>query len=313
MLAIIIPFYKLTFFEATLQSLASQSDKRFKVYIGDDASPEDCTALLQKFEGQFDFTYHRFESNLGGRSLTQQWERCIALSGDEEWLMILGDDDVLGENVVEEFNLFIKEVKTSVDLVRFNLKVIDKYGQIQDEFINQAAFETDEDLLESIFQMKSTITATEFVFSRKIYLANNCFVNYPLAWFSDYATWLKFSRKSGIYNLRKAEVYWRLSGENISSISVNPQIVAKKVESLFLFISFLQNNFSIPNNKIKYFTQVHMSNLLSHLTFFQVVFILGKHFFRGFLVLTIIFEFVSKKIKRKIIKIYGGIHSTSKR
>ena len=103
MLAIIIPFFKPTFFEATLQSLANQTDKRFKVYIGDDASPEDCYALLQKFEGQFDFIYHRFETNLGGISLTQQWERCIALSGDEEWLMILGDDDVLGENVVEEF------------------------------------------------------------------------------------------------------------------------------------------------------------------------------------------------------------------
>ena len=54
MLAIIIPYYKLTFFEATLQSLAYQTDKRFKVYIGDDDSPEDCTVLLQKFEGQFE-------------------------------------------------------------------------------------------------------------------------------------------------------------------------------------------------------------------------------------------------------------------
>ena len=51
MLAIVIPFFKLTFFEETLQSLSTQTDKRFKVYIGDDASPEDCTALLQKFEG----------------------------------------------------------------------------------------------------------------------------------------------------------------------------------------------------------------------------------------------------------------------
>jgi hypothetical protein len=40
MLAIIIPYYKLCFFEENLQSLAAQTDKRFKVYIGDDASPE---------------------------------------------------------------------------------------------------------------------------------------------------------------------------------------------------------------------------------------------------------------------------------
>ncbi|OAZ05413.1 glycosyltransferase family 2 protein [Flavobacterium succinicans] len=103
MLAIIIPYYKLTFFEATLQSLAAQTCQDFKVYIGDDASPEKPTELLEHFQGQFDFVYHRFEFNLGGVSLTQQWERCIALSDNEPWLMILGDDDVLGENVVEAF------------------------------------------------------------------------------------------------------------------------------------------------------------------------------------------------------------------
>ena len=47
MLAIIIPYYKLTFFEDTLESLANQTDKLFKVYIGDDASPENPTDLLE--------------------------------------------------------------------------------------------------------------------------------------------------------------------------------------------------------------------------------------------------------------------------
>ncbi|OOV29296.1 hypothetical protein BXU11_05095 [Flavobacterium sp. LM5] len=96
MLAIIIPYYKLTFFEATLQSLAAQTCQDFKVYIGDDASPENPAMLLEKYKGKFDFVYHRFATNLGGTSLTKQWERCITLSGNEEWLMILGDDDVLG-------------------------------------------------------------------------------------------------------------------------------------------------------------------------------------------------------------------------
>lgn len=41
MLAKIVPYYKLCFFEETLQSLSNKTDKGFKVYIGDDASPED--------------------------------------------------------------------------------------------------------------------------------------------------------------------------------------------------------------------------------------------------------------------------------
>ena len=107
MLAIIIPYFKLTFFEATLDSLANQTDQRFKVYIGNDASLENPADLLEKYKGKFDFEYHRFEENLGGISLTQQWERCIKLSNDEEWFMILGDDDYLSKNVVSEFMITI--------------------------------------------------------------------------------------------------------------------------------------------------------------------------------------------------------------
>jgi hypothetical protein len=58
--------------------------------------------LLERYKGKLNLRYHRFESNLGGISLVRQWERCIALSNNEE-LMILGDDDILGDNVVESF------------------------------------------------------------------------------------------------------------------------------------------------------------------------------------------------------------------
>ncbi|WP_264554529.1 glycosyltransferase family 2 protein [Flavobacterium sp. N1946] len=137
MLAIVIPFYNLTFFETTLQSLANQTDKRFKVYIGDDASPEDCSSLLRKFEGKFDFAYYRFENNLGGTSLTKQWERCIALSGPEEWLMILGDDDVLEKNVVEEFYKEYNIFKGKANVVRFASKIIDENAKtVSDVYVN---------------------------------------------------------------------------------------------------------------------------------------------------------------------------------
>lgn len=41
MLAIVIPYYKINYFEETLKSLSNQTDKKFKVYIGNDASEND--------------------------------------------------------------------------------------------------------------------------------------------------------------------------------------------------------------------------------------------------------------------------------
>ena len=102
-LAIVIPYFKLNFFESTLDSLAIQTDNRFKVYIGNDYSPDDPKPLLEKYKGILKFQYVEFENNLGKKSLVKQWERCIAEVHDEDWIVILGDDDVLSKNCIEDF------------------------------------------------------------------------------------------------------------------------------------------------------------------------------------------------------------------
>ena len=48
-LAIIIPYYKIDFFEETLQSVAAQTNKNFTLYIGNDASPNSPLPLIQKY------------------------------------------------------------------------------------------------------------------------------------------------------------------------------------------------------------------------------------------------------------------------
>ena len=312
MLAIIIPYYKITFFEETLQSLANQSDKRFKVYIGDDASPENPMGIIEKYNGKFEYDYSQFQTNIGGISLVKQWERCIELTENEEWLMVLGDDDVLGKNVVKEFYNFIDSMGCKkIDLIRFNLKIIDGMGCLKsDEFIYDN-HESSKKLLERMFSMKETITASEFIFSKRVYVQNNGFVEFPLAWFSDYATWLIFSIKSGVYNLSRESVYWRLSDTNISSKSVSLQETKLKVTSLFMFMSFLCDNFFIENIKRKEFVLAHLSNLLSNLKFFNIFRVLFKHLFRYNFEFTgiIVQKFFLKKIKKK----YGYICTSSKR
>ena len=220
MLAIIIPFYKLTFFEATLQSLAHQSDKRFKVYIGDDASPEDCSALLQKFEGQFDFIYHRFETNIGGTSLTQQWERCIALSDDEEWLMILGDDDVLGENVVEEFYKQYDVFKDMSNLLRFSTQLIDSRRQKLFGVFNHPEFESGIDFLYRKITGQTRSSLSEYIFRKKVF-DRHIFKNYPLAWHSDDKAWVDFAEEKSIYSINNSLVNIRYSAQSISGSQDN--------------------------------------------------------------------------------------------
>jgi len=237
MLAIIIPFYKLTFFEATLQSLANQTDKRFKVYIGDDASPEDCSSLLKQFDGAFDFIYHRFNDNLGGASLIQQWERCIALSKNEEWLMILGDDDVLGDNVVENWYQEYSRFNKLTNVVRFASQLMNEVGAVISNVYLHPQWELASDSFYRKFKRISRSSLSEYIFTRESYTRFG-FKEYPLAWNSDDTAWLEFSNGLPIYSINSTIISVRISKLNISGTNENDLY---KNKSQIKFYKFLFN------------------------------------------------------------------------
>lgn len=216
MISIIIPYYKISFFEDCLQSLADQTDKRFKVYIGDDASSENPTLIVAKFKGLLDLVYHRFDVNLGGKSLVQQWERCIALSNKEEWLMILGDDDVLSPTCIAEFyNKLpeIEEVRCSV--VRFATEVIDEENKSISSIYTHPKIENATDFFYRKLTNKTRSSLSEYLFKRTAYDRFG-FYNYNLAWYADDRAWLEFSEFQIIYSINSAFVKFRISEENIS-------------------------------------------------------------------------------------------------
>lgn len=235
MLAIIIPYFKLTFFQETLQSLANQTDKRFKVYIGDDASIKSPTDLLEKYTEKFDFEYHRFEENLGGKSLTQQWERCIALSGDEEWIMILADDDYLSVNVVDSWYKNFHLFANKVSLIRYATKVKDDSLGIVSSVYQHPIWENAADSYWKKYKDWSRSSLSEYVFSRSVFLKYG-FKNYPLAWHSDDAAWLDFSDYKPIYAINESVVYIRMSTINISGKTDNLNF---KQKSQFLFLKYI--------------------------------------------------------------------------
>ncbi|WP_300977082.1 glycosyltransferase family A protein [Flavobacterium sp.] len=216
MLAIIIPYYKLTFFEATLKSLAAQTCQDFKVYIGDDASTEDPSMLLEKYKGKFDFVYHRFVTNLGGTSLTQQWERCIALSGNEDWLMILGDDDVLGNTIVEEFYKNLAAIEGElIKTVRFATQIIDAKGELISDVYVHPTLEKTTDFLARKFSKQTRSSLSEYIFNASVVFKTG-FRNFPLAWHADDMAVLEFTGFEYCFSINEGLVYVRLSGISLT-------------------------------------------------------------------------------------------------
>jgi GT2 family glycosyltransferase len=278
MLAIVIPYYKLTFFENTLQSLANQTDRRFKVYIGDDASLENPVSLLEKYQENFEFIYHRFEENLGGTSLTKQWERCIALSRNEEWIMILGDDDVLGENVVETFYKNIEEIKLDITVVRFATQKIDKKNIDLGGIHVHPKIEKAADFL---FR-DSRSSLSEYVF-KSVKIDEIGFKDFPLAWYSDVLAVLEFSDFKNIFTINEAIVYVRISDLSISGQKDNFKLKAKaKFDFYYYLLAWKLNFFSKMERKELIFMlnkcYINDKKKLSHF------FLISKLYFKNFLI-----------------------------
>ncbi len=253
MLAIVIPYYKKAYFKECLDSLAKQSNKNFKIYVGDDASPEDPKNLLQEYEGKLDFSYHRFSENLGQISLTKQWHRCINLSEGEEWLMILGDDDFLSSNYVEEFYRNLPEIENlKIKVLRFASRIVRSPSNELSPFYTHPKLEKASDFIYRRYFEKSRGSLTEQIFRRDVFLKYG-FQNIPLAWGADLYAWLQFSENEANFAVNEALAYFRISEHNISRGGFKEQ---QKANARIIFFS----DYLLPGKN--YFTKNQILKLI---------------------------------------------------
>lgn len=254
MLAIIIPYHKLTFFEATLESLLSQTDKRFKVYIGDDASIESPLVLLDKYQESIDFSYNRFEVNYGSFSLVKQWHRCLEMINDEEWIMFLGDDDVLQNNVVSEFYRNLNEINYQVDVVRFSTCKIDTLGLITSPNFTHPKLEYSANFL--FRNVRSSLS--EYVF-RKNKVIEIGFRDFPLGWHSDVLAVLEFSNFKNVYSINAAKVFIRITDLSISGKLDNVELKRKATFDFYYYLIMFKLNHFNSFQRIELFNQINKS------------------------------------------------------
>ena len=251
MLAVVIPYYKLTFFEATLQSLANQTDQRFKVYIGNDASPENPLELLQNFQGKLDFQYKKFDTNLGSISLVKHWERCVKMIDIEDWIMILGDDDFLSKNAISEFYNNLPKINSNkIKVVRFASQIVSDDIEVTTKTFNHQEIESANNFFHRRSNGLTRSSLSEYFFEAKT-LKINFFYNFPLAWYSDDLAILECSDFGDIFTINSAITFVRISS---LSISGSENLKEKKQEATKLYferlINLYSNRFSKANLQI---------------------------------------------------------------
>lgn len=216
-LAIIIPAYKEEYLEKAINSICTQTNKNFNLYVADDFGPSSIKKVCDTFKNEINLIYHRFEQNLGNKDLVAQWERCVNLIGEEKWIWLFSDDDLADKDCVEKFYNTLEITNSFYDVYRFNTSIIDS----NDNFIAQAEFspevENPMSLALNILKWKRGNSMPDHIFKKKKYIELGGFINFIQAQASDWATSINFAYPKGLYTISGPKVNWRRSGKNISS------------------------------------------------------------------------------------------------
>lgn len=260
-LAIVIPTYKIEFFESALESLKRQTNKRFNVYVGIDASKADFEAVIEKYSKDINITYKRFKENLGGKNLVAQWNRCLDMVKDEQWIWLFSDDDMMEPTCVESF---YKEIEKGAkyDLYHFDVSVIDENNKVVKVTRPYPTVLDSVSFLKGKNSAKIDSFVVEYIFRRSTFERLGGFQYFDQAWGTDIATWAKLGRDKGFKTISGAKVLWRQSSLNITP-NVNKDGLRRKLKANVSFFTWCKDNFP----EISYTnTYYYMFRMLVHYT-----------------------------------------------
>lgn len=249
-IAIIIPAYKSDFLREAIESVLNQTYDCYRLYIFNDDSPDErVDTICRSFAGHPRVAYFRFEENLGGQSLPAHWNRCIRATGNEEWIWLFSDDDLMDDKCLRNFRS-ARESDPDIRLFRFNtVKFREDALLRRNDLPSRISWR---DWLEVKLTYRAESYVVEYIFQRSLYEQIDGFADFPLGWCADDWFWIGAMQHTDLYTVSDALVYWRYSGSNISGSGNTHQTSVLKVQACCLLIDKILKMDTAPDEKTQH-------------------------------------------------------------
>lgn len=233
--SVIMTIYKRRFLKQSIDSVLAQTCRDFELVMVDDKSPENLYEVIEEYPwgkncevlpdggrkwmvNGIPVRYYQNEEDIGEKDLVAAWNHAMGYATGE-WCVLASDDDVYMPTYLEEMlRLAVKYPKC--DLFHCRLAVINaegnwiRVGRQWSEFIGQIPF------VHARAVLRQEIYAPDFMFRRSAYTDIGGFVSFPLAIYSDDATWMSLAR-NGVGCSGSILFCWRASGVNICTRTDN--------------------------------------------------------------------------------------------
>jgi glycosyltransferase involved in cell wall biosynthesis len=258
-ISVLLPAYnRPEYLKEAIFSVLGQTFTDFELIISDDHSPTDLTGTVKSFKDER-IKFYRQKKNLG---FIKNWNFCISKSSGE-YITIMGDDDVLLPNFLEE-TVKVLNKNPEISFVCCNFETIDQRGEkISDKIHNDNTFRlarhnlTDygTDFTKKYFQGKRPVGLPSAVLFRKSMLDQTGLFDEKAGCPADVDMWIRLALISPMYYLDKILVKMRWHGSNLSKTLIdNPFPYMEDFEILFKHFPSIRKNISF-RDKLLIFVQ----------------------------------------------------------
>ena len=212
--SICIPAYKSKYLKDCIQSILRQSLDNLELIILNDCSPEPVEEIALRFKDSR-INYHKNPSNVGALNLVDNWNKCLSLA-QGEFVVIMGDDDLLEPDYLEEFSKLI-EAYPDLEVYHCRSKIIDDDGGTVMLTPSSPSYERVYDSIWHRLRQYRSNYISDYLYRTETLRDRGGFYYLPLAWGSDDITAFIASAEKGIAHSNKPVFNYRSNRLSISS------------------------------------------------------------------------------------------------
>lgn len=209
-----IPAYKARYLNQCINSILAQTNKDFELIIVNDASPEDIDSIINQYKDKR-IRYYKNDKNYGAINVVDNWNKCLSFAKGE-YFVLMGDDDVMQEDYLDEFNKLI-EAYPQLDVYHCRSYIINETSEKIGLTPCWAELESVYDSIFHRMKYERTQFISDFVYRSTALKQNGGFYKLPLAWRSDDVSSYIAMGAKGIAHTNRPVFCYRKSSITISN------------------------------------------------------------------------------------------------
>jgi glycosyltransferase involved in cell wall biosynthesis len=191
--------------EACIESILAQDHQHFRLVVLENASTDETPSWLRQ---QRDPRISVRESPTP-LAIEKNWARILQIDLSEEFLTIIGHDDLLDPGYLSQMSALI-DAHPNAGLYQSHFRLIDKYGRRLRRCLPMPACETAEGFLGARLRLRRDSQGTGYMFRSSDYVRVGGIPLYKKLIFADDALWLELMRGSYKATLPREMFSYRL-------------------------------------------------------------------------------------------------------